>query len=315
MGCFPDGCCKIALLMLACALAVCALGTWIAAPILLANGYHELDEANKADPGKDFTNLGQVCNITGVKHCWKTTRERYNYDCDYWGNNCRTRRANTCTDTYVYDFKVQMNTGKNETNEWPSVYQSTKESNRRNGNSDDDESCTDLGGSSDNGCSNDNNDRGNNGPAGSFGWPVSPGGNPLPLVRCWAPQDNMTESSLPSVYKCGSPACVKINNPADDKNRDKNDADGNIIAGWVCLGAGGLSLALAVWVFCCACKGAEKRASARHVPAAVRPPVAMPVATPVDPPAAVPMAHTPMAMPVATPVDPPAAVPVAVTQV
>ena len=151
------------------------------------------------------------------------------------------------------------------------------------------------------------------------------------LVRCWALRNGLDESTLPSVYACGNEACIKINSPADEKGCKKDEADGEIIGGYACLGVGGFCLVLAILMFCCASKQASsgQRAKARHVLAAVPAPqpVTMPVAQPVMPvaqPVTVPVAIAvqPTALPTAYPAQPgypaqPTAVPAdqAVTEV
>ena len=330
------------LLVFGCCFALCFGALATTGSILVVTGQDKLNDANAADPTEDvwhnnsnstlpplhlhtatppyfrprqFTDLGKVCTVTDVKHCWKTkTRNVYQkyrngvyYD--------KYEEQEYCMDTYTYDFKVDTSLLKGDLLDeleaalsGPLTSKKDSKERKRDDKEEWDESCRQAGGDSNDDCHEGDwrTDDGTNGPAFDSFKPLRG------LVRCWAPQNGLDESNLPSVYACGAgnEACIKINNPADEKGSKKDEADGEIIGGYVCLGVGSLCLVLAILMFCCASQqgAAGKRAQARHVPAAVPAPqpVPVPVAQPnmaVAQPITMPVAYAvqPTAMPTAYP--------------
>ena len=288
---------------------------------------------------RQFTDLGKVCTVTGVKHCWETKTRDALYQKHRNGRYQKYREQEYCMDTYIYYFKVNtsllkggflLHTELNDALSGPlrSKKESKERDRRRDVEDEWEESCRQAGGDSNDDCHEGDwrTDDGTNGPAFNSFKPVPFASSQVDdMVRCWVPNNGLDVSTLPGVYACGNEACIKINNPADEKGSKKDQADGEIIGGYVCLGAGGLCLVLAILMFCCASQqaAAGKRAQARHVPAAVPAPqpVPVPVAQPnmaVAQPITMPVAYAvqPTAMPTAYPAHPgypaePTAVPAA----
>lgn len=178
--------------------------------ILLPIASDKMGHVESANPSTDFRFLGDVCNVTGVEHCWTTHERRHN-------THGHEQTYYECEDTYKYNFVVT-----DPSAELLLTYQSRHEGHIRDGEG----VCWHEGrGEADwNGCSHDwRTDAGGGRPFDSF---VPSGGHRVEgsgyydgdvLYSCWAPMPGYDRHALPSVYRCGGDggtpegdACVKL---------------------------------------------------------------------------------------------------------